>query len=148
MTVNKITNAITPLDEIDKINEIIDALDGKADVDLTNVNNSGTSRGASWSMPSGTITYLTLGASGSTYTAPANGWLVLAKVAEYANQYIQLNSLSSGGLLVGSDAAGANIALYCYIPLIKGQQVTVNYNASGALYGYYFIYSKGSESEA
>ena len=59
------------------IDEIVTDLNGKADVDLTNVNNSGTALGGSWAMPSNTYVDLTLGASGATYTAPANGWFAL-----------------------------------------------------------------------
>jgi hypothetical protein len=48
-----------------------------ANKSLSNLVGAGTSRGAGWAMPSDTYEDLTLGASGTTYTAPANGWVSL-----------------------------------------------------------------------
>ena len=57
------------------IDEIATDLNGKADTDFTNVTNVGTSKGAGWVFPSDTYIDLTMGASDTIYTAPANGWV-------------------------------------------------------------------------
>ena len=59
------------------VGEITEALNGKVDLDLSNVTNTGTSSAAGWAMPSDTYTGVTIGASGATYTASHDGWLFL-----------------------------------------------------------------------
>lgn len=48
-----------------------------ANTNLSNVTATGSSTAAGWAMPSTTYTDLTLGASGATYTAPANGYFTI-----------------------------------------------------------------------
>lgn len=129
--------------EVD-IDEIATDLNGKADVDLTNVNNSGTSNGASWSMPSGTYVDLTLGASGETYTAPANGWFSFSKQTNGTNQYLSIKTD-----LLGTEVKAPNSGsgLTTFMPVRKNDVVTVWFNATGATNYFRFIYAKGSESE-
>ena len=129
------------------IDEIATDLNGKADVDLTNVNNSGTSTGAGWAMPSGTYEDLTLGANYTTYTAPANGWYFFGKVASSVNQYIVLTNATAGSLTNGAIETSSGHWLYVYMPAKKGQQVQVSYTASGETKYFRFIYAVGSESE-
>ena len=134
------------------INKIATDLNGKADVDLANVNNPGTSRGASWGMPSGTYTDLILGASGSTYTAPANGWLCLAKGTTNYDQYVQFNATEGdlslrSNLLVGGEVHNNAAIVYAFMPMAKGQSTKIYYNAGGTLFAFRFIYAQGSESE-
>jgi len=126
------------------IDQIATDLNSKADVDLTNVNNSGTSTGASWAMPSATYTNLTLGASGSTYAAPANGWF----------QYIGTQSGATDFYL----AANSGVSLYMtwntaykggYVPVKKGDILTIIYGGTvSSVEQFRFYYSVGSESEA
>jgi hypothetical protein len=135
------------------IDDIATDLNGKADVDLTNVNDSGTSRGAGWGMPSDKHIDMTLGASGSTYTAPANGWLCLVKATTSNNQYVQFNATEGNlgfrsNLLVGAETYSNGNLVYTYMPIAKGQSTKVYYNAGGAVYAFRFIYAVGSESEA
>ena len=96
-------------------------------------------------MPSGTYEDLVLGASGTAYTAPANGWFVFGKATDSANQYISLNndkiSITSFAPLIGE-----NIRIY--IPVLKNDNVKVSYNAAGTIVAFRFIYAQGSESEA
>ena len=56
------------------IDKIATDLNGKADTDLSNINASGKSFASGLAMPSSRYIDLTLGASGATYTAPANGY--------------------------------------------------------------------------
>lgn len=137
---NNIGNALSNNTYWEKVFDI-DDLNGKADVDLANVNNSGTSRGASWAMPSNTYIDLTLGASGSTYTAPANGWFAISSSngSLWARNYANNLSFNSG--LVSGFSGGS-----LFIPCIKNSNVVIAYN--GAIDSFRFIYAQGSESEA
>ena len=125
--------------------EIYGMINSKADVDLTNVNDSGTSLGSSWAMPSASYNELTLGASGTTYTAPANGWFELAKASNAANQYIYM---STGRLATQLWVTTANEYVQGFIPAEKGETLTINYTTGGQLAIFRFYYAKGSESEA
>lgn len=131
--------------EVD-IDEIATDLNGKADVDLTNVNNSGTSNGASWSMPSGTYVDLTLGASGETYTAPANGWFYISKLATANAQWGEITNTTSGmsssAPWIGNGGAYSGI-----LPVLKNDVVQISYTLAGTLRAFRFIYAQGSESE-
>lgn len=130
--------------EVD-IDEIATDLNGKADVDLTNVNNSGTSLGAGWAMPSDTYDDLTVGASGATYTAPANGWVCVQGYATSASQSISIFTSSGIRSLGGAYYWGGNY--YCYAPVKRGDTFEVYYNTNTPDY-FRFIYAVGSESEA
>lgn len=129
------------------IDEIATDLNGKADVDLTNVNDSGYIKMAGASMPSDTYDDLTLGASGSTYTAPANGWFYIQKWSSSTGQYLNLVN-NSNGMSVETDSSKANQAIRLFLPVCKNQVMTINYTAAGTTEYFRFIYAQGSESEA
>ena len=102
-------------------------------------------------MPSNKYINLTLGASGTEYTAPANGFIYIAKGA-FANQYIAINikTDSNTNLLedynVKADSDATNLTM-CF-PIRKNQKFTVGYNVTGTTNSFRFIYAVGSESEA
>ena len=130
--------------EVD-IDEVVTDLNGKADVDLTNVNNNGTSRGAGWAMPSSTYIDLTLGASGTNYTAPANGYYAIRMTstgAQFISMFNNNNGAQSYQVLPGSGwEAGTHIEAK------KGQIISIAYNCPTKNM-FRFIYAVGSESEA
>ena len=102
-----------------------------------------------WSMPSDKYIDLTLGASDSTYTAPANGWVNLVKSAS-TGQYIVLEILDSNSNVIikqsGFSQGGNQCVLLC--PVQKGYTYKISYNASGTVEIFRFVYAQGSESEA
>lgn len=123
------------------IDEILNDLAGKADTDFSNVNSVGSSLSAGWAMPSETHIDLTLGASGSQYTAPANGWLKLT-LSLNAKGYIGIGNVFTQN----GEADGAyNSVLF---PLRKGQTVTIAYANRVSTIEFRFVYAQGSESEA
>ena len=124
------------------------ALTGKADVDLSNVDATGTSNVAGWAMPSNVYDDLTLGASDTSYTMPANGWLLLDKTNGTADRYIlfRSSSVSIPGEYTCC-APGANTHLTLLMPVKKGDIVRVLYNATGTTNYFRFIYAEGSKSE-
>ena len=76
-------------------------------------------------MPSNKYIDLTLGASGSEYTAPANGWYYLSRTSTGASQYIALTSQVATNKL----STGSGQLLQDYVPVLKGCTVRVTYSA-------------------
>lgn len=120
-------------------------IDGKADTDLTNITDSAKVLMSGMAMPSDKYIDLTLGASGTTYTAPANGWFTFSKLTNGTNQHIFIK-----GSLIGSElkAPNSGTGLTVFLPVQKGDSVRVGYTAGGATQYFRFIYAVGSESEA
>lgn len=130
------------------INQIIGDLEGKADVDLSNAvpAKSFTSQSAGWAMPSDSYVDLTLGASGSTYTAPANGWIFLAKSSGAARQYVSVGIKDASGQSVIEDynlVSSTTQNLTILFPISKGATYVIGYNATGATNFFRFIYAQG-----
>ena len=100
---------------------------------------------AQQAMPSGKYIDLTLGASGSSYTAPANGWLFLDKSA-VSGQYIEFivknSDKNSLGYYKFTHAIG-NQSIQLLVPIEKGRICDVNYTATGITHAYRFIYAEG-----
>ena len=86
---------------------------------------------------------LTLGASGTQYTAPANGWVNIAKSTNGNNQYVSIYGKRIGIENV-APASGSNISLF--IPICKNETFNVWYNAGGATQNFSFIYAQGNGS--
>ena len=106
----------------------------------------GTATGASWAMPSDTYENLTLGASGTTYTAPANGWYFIHKGITANTQSIRLGC-SNKGYEVSQYGTFNGAQLSLILPVQKGDTLTVAYDAAGTTHAFRFIYAVGSESE-
>lgn len=99
---------------------------------------------SSWAFPSTKYANLTLGASGSTYTAPANGWYFLMKHATKTIQYHSLDNTTARFSIAGTPnfvGAGAEI----YIPAKKGDVIKVNYTTDGDTVIFRFIYAEGEK---
>ena len=129
------------------IDEIATDLNGKADVDFTNVNDSGASLSAGWAMPSDISNTLIIGTSGTEYTAPANGYFSF--IGQNGGSYPKSMELHNINVDICSSAqTGANAGwLRIFVPAKKNDIVRIWYNNldNGSLK---FIYAKGSESEA
>jgi len=124
------------------IDEITTDLNGKADTDLTNTTDSAKVLMSGMGMPSNKYINLTLGASGTTYTAPANGYFIFGKRCSANNQYL---GTYSDGLYSRIEVWGQS-GNYCstgIIPVKKGQAVKVTYSAGGDGDFARFIYAQG-----
>ena len=97
------------------------------------------------SLPSDRYIDLTLDATGSTYTAPANGYFAILKSATSTAQYMQCRN-NTTGFGIETHATSNNTALRQFIPAAKGQQVVFSYTAAGTLTFFRFIYAKGNGS--
>ena len=99
------------------------------------------------SMPSDKYIDLTLGASGSTYTAPADGYYRLTMKQSAAEQYAYLASYTPNDepiLSTTSKTATGKDSLSTWIAVHKGQKVKAVYNAPEKRV-FRFIYAEGSK---
>ena len=136
----------------DDIDEIVTDLNGKADVDLSNVNDTAKILMAGMGMPSETYIDLTLNASDSTYTAPANGWVQVSWQIS-SNSYLAVSTVydnSDGICMQTQNFSSSGSFVNVYIPVSKNEVFKVAYNGtlqSNQYNRFLFIYAKGSESE-
>ena len=141
-----IASSVKTAIEVD-IDEIATDLNGKADVDLTNVNNIGKSKISGNAAPSDTYEDLTLGASNSNYEAPADGWFYLTSLASSASGYFRACVVETGATEV---RYGSTTQQMCAIVHVrKGQNLLLVYNAfDTSTTTFRFVYAQGSEHEA
>ena len=84
---------------------------------------------------------MTLGATDTSYVAPANGWVCLCKVVKATNQYIQIVAPT------GTEPAKATSSsdwLYATKEVGRGETYKVQYTASGDTKFFKFCYAKGN----
>lgn len=93
------------------------------------------------SMPSERAIDLTLGASGSTYTAPADGYFTIRKFGTSAYQFIGLYGAVTSEVVCPIQNFDAAV----YIPAAKGQSVACYYSLAGETKEFKFVYAVGSE---
>ena len=94
---------------------------------------------AAQAMPSEKYIDLTLGASGTSYTAPANGWFYLAKSSSAANQFIAME----GNIGMRIFATDINANLPISISCQKGKSIKISYNVGGTTNVFRFVYAEG-----
>lgn len=114
-----------------------------ADTDLSNLTTLGKAKSANLAMPSNSYIDLTLGASDSIYTAPANGYVVLYKSGTAANQWMYLANISSGGLRSQAYCIVNTAAPSIFVPVRKNDQVYYGYTMAGTTWLFRFIYAEG-----
>ncbi len=132
------------------IDEIATDLNGKADVDLTNCTDVADIKMAHNAMPSDRYIDLTLGASGTTYTAPADGYIYFSKDQSGSTQQYAVITGASDGIAgqLGDGASMNGYGVHILRPVKKGTTFKVNYTLTGTTHYFRFIYAVGSESEA
>lgn len=99
-----------------------------------------------WGMPSNRYIDLTLGASGSTYTAPANGWFNFDKRSSAAGQYVVIGNETGGYVWEGSSTAyGVSVECNKSVPVKKSDVIKITYTLGGATMRFAFIYAEGNK---
>ena len=99
--------------------------------------------GTGLSFPSDRYVDLTLGANGSSYTAPSNGWVMLSKNSTAAGQSIAISSSISTIAVEGRSSASGN-NLRVFLPVKEGDTFEVSYSAGGTTNRFRFIYAEGA----
>lgn len=95
-----------------------------------------------WGMPSDRYINLTLGATGTQYTAPANGWISINKSSTGASQYLELTSATGSiAFKVFCVASGQNLQMS--VPVRRGEIFNVYYSLGGTTHKFRFNYAEG-----
>lgn len=96
------------------------------------------------SMPSSRYIDLTLGASGSTYTAPANGWVVIAKTANSDKAWVDVST--SSGTVKFNIATFSGFEIAVTIPIHKSESFAINYSGMKVETNRFrFVYAEGDQ---
>ena len=135
-----------------EVTDIITNYCEKADNDLSNLTDDGKTLAASFGLPSAVVDTLTLGASGDTYTAPANGYFCIQKRAgDGGYKYLAITVKDSDNNTIygverqANNDAMANMSVL--IPVQKDFVAKIEYNATGTTELFEFIYAEGSKQE-
>lgn len=116
-------------------------LDNKTDVDMSNISTAGKIAITNIGYPTTTSKTISLQSSGSSYTAPADGWVHIT-LALNLNGYVAVNGVYSQS---GTANGGYSSVFY---PVSKGETFTVVYSNRASTPRFRFYYAKGTESEA
>ncbi len=132
----KVANAVQNLELLD-VGEVLEALTLKTD----------KVQAANSSMPSNKYVDLTLGASGSEYTAPANGYFSWSGLLKGSVAYFVLYNKTTrlGTQSYSSYNADTGVIGSCFVPVSKGDVVVnKNYASTSLTTNYFrFIYAEG-----
>lgn len=93
-------------------------------------------------MPSNKYTTLTLGATGSNYTAPADGYFTLNKGGVDGEYVLMTNNTTNLNI---SCLYPASLNARLFIPVSKGDVIQISYTASGTTNWLRFVYANGSK---
>lgn len=115
----------------------------KLDLNANNLDNNGKSLISGLGMPSGKYIDLTLGESGSVYTAPANGYFAFSTAnTSSAVNYTYLRNETKNMCFYAM--ANAEVVADGFIPVKKGDIVSLGYFSS-IIDTFKFIYAEGSK---
>ena len=110
----------------------------KADIDASNFDATGKSTIIGFAMPSGTYDNLTAGASGTTYIAPANGYVCLS-AGSSTSGYVGLSNNTSG-----TESGSRGAWQPCFIVVKKNDTFAIYYDGSLTNFSSFrFIYAQG-----
>lgn len=127
--------------------EFQNALSGKADTNLANITTSAGTVITSLAAPSATYDTLTLGVSGTSYTAPADGYFCFAGTTSVNLGAIILANQTTGFYAPMSRAqTGGTIGTF--LPVRKGDIMGIAYDGISSLILFRFYYAEGSKSLA
>ena len=102
---------------------------------------------SSLALPSEKFIDYELGERGTTYAAPANGWFAIRKDPGFINAQVSLAVWDTSETFeyfrttMSSPAEGIQIAFF--VPILKGQKLAVDYDATGLTLYFRFIYAQG-----
>lgn len=100
-------------------------------------------KNSSWGFPSNRYIDLELGASGSTYTAPANGYFSIEAKSTVSNGAVNLVN-KKNNLFISSRSSLAGLTIGTYVNAMAGDEILIGYDGSLVVYHFRFIYVEGS----
>lgn len=116
-----------------------------ANTDFSNINNTAKEAIAHNSVPSYIFDNLTLGASGTRYTPPTDGYVSLTMRATAIGQYCMINN--GGFLLPTFSAPQAGTDMRLFVPVQKGTNFIITYNCPTTSSTLLFVYLNGTKHE-
>ena len=121
----------------------VDTVDSVVNSNASNFSQAGRSYLSGLGMPSGRYIDLTLGASGSTYTAPANGYFVLWSSLnnDQYNRYIaihKLNQSTAGSSFAYEAIVPNNYQIPLAAPVKQGEIIKIYYTIGTAMFRFYY----------
>ena len=124
--------------------EFQQGLSGKADTNLGNLSTAGKALASGLGMPSNRYIDLTFGASGTRYTAPANGYVYILGNNANSSCYLYLINITKEIRSISWMYVSAGNTNACYLPVSKNDVFEVDYyEFNSALLR--FIYAEGAE---
>lgn len=130
--------------DISNQTDLKNALAGKMDVNASNISSQGKTTLTNLSFPSTKTTTLSLAASGSTYTAPADGEVsCFIRNGAVAYQYVDILRNGVRVAHANESTSSAGQALGGNFSVSKGDEFKVTYNATGGVETFKFIYAQG-----
>ncbi len=114
----------------------------KADLNLNNVNQAGTAFIAHQAMPSTRKVLFTLGANGTTYISPADGYFSFSFSVNQTNGLRQLYNHTTN--MCSDVRIGTTYGMSVNMPVSKGDVIELNYEGAATDYGCNFIYAQGA----
>lgn len=97
--------------------------------------------GSGFGFPSNNYEDLELGASGTIYTAPANGYVYIVKASTAASQYVNIYNGSGVSYKGYSTTSGQEVLALASV--LKGKNFKVEYSLAGTTKTFCFIYAEG-----
>ncbi|MGN1079299.1 MAG: hypothetical protein ACI4TE_03910 [Alphaproteobacteria bacterium] len=114
----------------------------KANADMDNLTTTGKAAVSNLAMLSDSFIEMTLGATETTYTAPADGAFFIGKNATSANQHIYADVYKENTFLYTCNMLSHSTeSLNLLIPVSIGDSVKIRHNLSGATNIFRFIYA-------
>lgn len=132
------------IEELERIcGAITEHFNDKSDRDLHNISTGGKSFASALSMPSSRHIDLEVRESGSTYTAPANGWISVRCDSTQAAAFILLTNHDTA--ISQSCSVGSYGTPYygACIPCKKGETIELTYGSITKWWWFIFIYAEG-----
>ncbi|MBE7710864.1 MAG: hypothetical protein E7Z92_01855 [Cyanobacteria bacterium SIG31] len=136
-----VTNVIKQGMEI--LEQVNQGIESRIDTDISNISMVGKNLLTFYGKPSDRYLNLTLLASGSTYTLPANGWVALCRVCNGANSYASLS-----GKFKSLFSGEASEEFSIFIPVQKNESISCIYSdlkTGQANDMFRFYYDEGAE---
>ena len=136
-----VTNVIKQGMEI--LEQVNQGIESRIDTDISNISTVGKNLLTFYGKPSDRYLDLTLLASGSTYTLPANGWVALCRVCNGANSYASLS-----GKFKSLFSGEASEEFSIFIPVQKNESISCIYSdlkTGQANDMFRFYYDEGAE---
>ena len=130
----KVANAVQNL-------ELLDA--GEVLEGLANIIPDNSSLISGYVLPSNRYVDLELGANGSTYTAPANGWAVLSAKLTSGKHISIYNPVTKIGATAMFNTSSGYMQGFVNVPCKKGDIFAIYHNSPTELITFRFIYAEG-----